>query len=87
MSFFGPDFTKQGNSSTRTALNYVQMRLEGGTKRQRAEVTNASAEGDDGTSRKRKKTESAMKEEVAEEERTLYDFDSVYDYLESTKPK
>ncbi|KAH7703976.1 hypothetical protein AAVH_28839 [Aphelenchoides avenae] len=71
----------------RTARNQVQMRPEGGTKRHQAAVTNASSEVDDESSRKRKKSESTVKEEVADEERTLYDFDSVYDYLENTKPK
>ncbi|KAH7698998.1 hypothetical protein AAVH_33902, partial [Aphelenchoides avenae] len=63
------------------------MPPECGTKRQQAEVTNASTEGDDGTSRKRKKSEPSLKEKAADEGRTLYDFDSVYVYLENTKPK
>ncbi|KAH7693200.1 hypothetical protein AAVH_39768, partial [Aphelenchoides avenae] len=63
------------------------MRPEGGTKRLQAEARNASAEVDDEICRKRKKSETTVKEEVADEERTLYDFDSVYDYLENTKPK
>lgn len=63
------------------------MRPEGGTKRQQVAVTNASAEGVDGISGKRKKSEPTLKEEVADEERTLNDFDTVYDYLENTKPK
>lgn len=63
------------------------MRPDGGTKRQQEAVTNASADGDDGMSRKRMKSEPAMKEEAPDEERTLYDFNTVYDYLESTKPK
>ncbi|KAH7710221.1 hypothetical protein AAVH_22492 [Aphelenchoides avenae] len=63
------------------------MRPEGGTKRQQAAVANASTQDDDGTSRKRMKSEPMVKEKATEEERTLYDFDSVYDYLENTKPK
>lgn len=63
------------------------MRPECGMKRKQAEVTNASEEGDDETNRKRMKSEPPLKEEVADEERALYDFDTVYDYLENTKPK
>ncbi|KAH7715921.1 hypothetical protein AAVH_16652 [Aphelenchoides avenae] len=60
------------------------MRPEGGTKRHQAAATNVSTEGDDATSRKRNKAEPTVKEEVAQ---ALNDFDSVYDYLENTKPK